>query len=63
MNGQKQAIKQDLIKVPCDVLPPDNNTGFCYDHQGVVKYAKENGKSVSDLSEAEKKRFLREKSL
>ncbi len=58
MNGQRQVFKQCSVKFPGDVLPPDNNTGFNYDHQGVVKYARKKGKSVSELSDAEKKRFL-----
>lgn len=45
------------------VLPPDNHTGFFYDHQGVVLYASARGKKVSELSEAERKKFLIKKSL
>lgn len=40
------------------VLPPDNNTGLCYDHQGVVKYARAQRKRISELSESEKRKFL-----
>lgn len=45
------------------VLPPDNHTGLSYDHQGVVLYARAQGKKVSELSEAEKKKFLIDKSI
>ena len=41
-----------------DVLPLDNNTGLCYDHQGVANYAKVKGKRISELSESEKRKFL-----
>ena len=58
VNGQKQVFEQNSVKVPGSVLPPDNNTGFYYDHQGVFKYARERGKTVSELSDAEKRAFL-----
>lgn len=37
-----------------DVLP----TGLCYDHQRAVKYARAQGKRISELSEFEKRKFL-----
>lgn len=50
-------------KFSLGVLPPDNHTGFSYDHQGVVMYARAQEKKLSELSEGEKKKFLINKSI
>lgn len=45
-------------KLSFGVLPPDNHTGFSYDHQGVVLYARAQEKKLSELSDEEKQKFL-----
>lgn len=48
-------LKNEML---VEVLSSDNNTGLCYDHQGVVNYARVKGKRISELSESEKRKFL-----
>lgn len=54
LRKEVEKVREQLM----GVLPSGNNTGLCYDHQGVANYAKVKGKRISELSESEKRKFL-----
>ncbi len=57
MNGQMKRNKESLKEMPMPILL--SQTTKTMDLRGLMKYAKEKGVKVADLTEAERMSFLR----
>ena len=58
MNGRKQAYEKFVRDHPA---PPNikDYPNRAFDYPSMIAYAKKEGKSAADLSEAERKQFIR----
>ena len=58
MNGQMIKYKESLLRTPKPI--PFSEIKGTMDYQGLLAYAKSQGKKVSDLTQTEKKKFYHE---
>lgn len=59
MNGQMRKYNESLINTP-GPIPYSQVPKMQIDMDGIIKYAKEKGMKVSELSEHEKSMFIKE---